>query len=259
MPKRPVARILDFGSHGGVIVTGSSIVSANGRKIACVGDTYMCPEHGPNPIETGAPSVFAPNGLVAHVGSTTACGARIISGSPDVFVDVPDSFEENVITESSHGLRRIVNPKKLKLSYKELLEKIQKDIQLQKQMLQAWKESFKANENGTLLSEQGGWIVENPDGSLSLKRIPSTGEWASEENILSNNAQLSLSFHPSTKPSNTIGMFHTHPVVNEYNIQSIDDVMLSERLEMPGAIFTINPETGRKAIITYDNTSVGIE
>lgn len=79
-----IVRVGDPGSHGGSVVSGSSTVSANGKQVARVGDTYACPIHGPNPITTGSPDTFA-NGLaIARVGDSTSCGATLIDGSPDV-------------------------------------------------------------------------------------------------------------------------------------------------------------------------------
>ena len=67
-----------------------------------MGSTYNCPVHGPNPIVTGAPYIFGNDVLVAHVGSKTACGAEITSGSPDVFACVPSlSGEARGIDNSS--------------------------------------------------------------------------------------------------------------------------------------------------------------
>jgi uncharacterized Zn-binding protein involved in type VI secretion len=91
MAGKPVAKVGDVGSHGGAITTGSSTIFVNDKPMARVGDTYACPKHGPNPIVTGAPSVFGQRQLVAHIGSKTACGAFITSGSPDTFVDAPIS------------------------------------------------------------------------------------------------------------------------------------------------------------------------
>ena len=82
MSGKPVARVGDTGSHGGSIIDGSPAVRANNRPIALVGSTYNCPVHGPNPIVTGAPYILGNDVLVAHVGSKTACGAEITSGSP---------------------------------------------------------------------------------------------------------------------------------------------------------------------------------
>ena len=86
MAGKPVARLGDPGSHGGSISTGSSPIYVNSLPVACVGDLYACPIHGPNPITSGAPHAFGLGKDVAHVGSQTACGASITAGSPDTFV-----------------------------------------------------------------------------------------------------------------------------------------------------------------------------
>lgn len=93
MFRKPIARTGDTGSHGGAIIDGCSNIRANNRPIALVGSIYNCPVHGPNPIITGAQSVFGNDLLVAHIGSKTACGAIITSGSPDVFIGVHEICE----------------------------------------------------------------------------------------------------------------------------------------------------------------------
>jgi uncharacterized Zn-binding protein involved in type VI secretion len=100
MSGKPVARLGDAGSHGGVITTASSTILVNGKRMARIGDTYGCPEHGPNPIVTGASHVFGQGQLVAHVGSKTACGATIIEGSPDTFVGNIVTFCDGVILDT---------------------------------------------------------------------------------------------------------------------------------------------------------------
>lgn len=42
---------------------------------------------------TGASHIFGQGYLVAHVGSKTACGAIIASGSPDTFVEEPSPMK----------------------------------------------------------------------------------------------------------------------------------------------------------------------
>lgn len=91
MSKKPVARMGDIGSHGGTILSGDPAIQVNGRPIAHVQDIYGCPVHGPNPIITGAPNVLGGTRDIAYVGSKTACGAIITQGSPDVFIDTPES------------------------------------------------------------------------------------------------------------------------------------------------------------------------
>lgn len=97
MAGKPIARLGDPGSHGGSISTGSSPIFVNSLPIACVGDTYACPIHGPNPITTGAPHALGLGKYVAHVDSRTACGASIIAGSPDTFVGTADASPINDI------------------------------------------------------------------------------------------------------------------------------------------------------------------
>ena len=87
MADKGVARLGDSGSHGGAIITGATTIIVNNRPMARVGDIYACPTHGTNPIISGVRSGFAEGMLVAHVGSKTACGAVIISGSPDTIAD----------------------------------------------------------------------------------------------------------------------------------------------------------------------------
>ena len=82
-----IMRVGDSGSHGGSITTGSANVSANGKQVACVGDTYSCPIHGANPITTGSGNTFANGKAVARVGDTTACGASLQTGSPNTEVN----------------------------------------------------------------------------------------------------------------------------------------------------------------------------
>jgi uncharacterized Zn-binding protein involved in type VI secretion len=82
-----VIRLGDPGSHGGTVVTASGDVKANGIGVARIGDTYDCPDHGPNPIASGSPDTYANGRRVARVGDTTACGATLLGGSPDVEVN----------------------------------------------------------------------------------------------------------------------------------------------------------------------------
>ncbi|WP_458789283.1 PAAR domain-containing protein [Adonisia turfae] len=88
MPK--VVRVGDSGSHGGQIVTGSPTLRADAQAVARVGDTYNCPEHGPNPIVEGSPTLRAEGRAVARVGDRTACGATLTTGSPTATLDGRD-------------------------------------------------------------------------------------------------------------------------------------------------------------------------
>lgn len=80
-----VARQGDLHSHGGQIVTGSPDTYANGQRFARMTDICMCPIHGMVQIIQGSATVYA-NGLrVARLGDLIACGATIITGSPDTY------------------------------------------------------------------------------------------------------------------------------------------------------------------------------
>ena len=81
------ARLGDPGSHGGGIVTASDNTFCDGIGVARVGDIYACPIHGPNPIVSGSGDVITNSRETAIVGSATACGAIIVSGSPDRNID----------------------------------------------------------------------------------------------------------------------------------------------------------------------------
>lgn len=81
-----VARFGDTISHGGTIITASEDVITNGLGTARVGDLVCCVIHGVNPIVSGAVDYITDEPLTARIGDSTACGAIIISGSPDRIV-----------------------------------------------------------------------------------------------------------------------------------------------------------------------------
>jgi uncharacterized Zn-binding protein involved in type VI secretion len=54
---------------------------------ARVGDTHLCPIHGPNAIVSGSPDTIFNGRLAARVGDMTACGAPIVTGSLGVFIN----------------------------------------------------------------------------------------------------------------------------------------------------------------------------
>lgn len=88
MPAYAVARIGDRGSHGGKIITGANNVLVNGVPIARAGDIYKCADstHSRN-IIVGIPANSSALGRqAARVGMKTACGATIITGSPNVVI-----------------------------------------------------------------------------------------------------------------------------------------------------------------------------
>ena len=85
----PQARVGDPTSHGGVIVTGAARTFVNGRKAARKGDLHVCPlpGHGVRQIVTGSPDTFIEGKAAARVGDKVACGAVIVSGSPNMQVN----------------------------------------------------------------------------------------------------------------------------------------------------------------------------
>lgn len=83
MPR--IIRLGDTGSHGGQVITASPDVLAEGIRVARVGDTYDCLEHGPNPIVSGSPNTTANGQAIARVGDSTACGATLLGGAPATF------------------------------------------------------------------------------------------------------------------------------------------------------------------------------
>lgn len=76
-----IATVGSLSSHGGTITTGSSSFSCEGKPVARVGDTHVCPEHGTNTIVSSPISDFTNEGEeVATVGAVTGCGAVITTG-----------------------------------------------------------------------------------------------------------------------------------------------------------------------------------
>lgn len=71
----------DKTSHGGTVITGSSLSDCDGKPIARVGDMSSCPLcKGVFPIVQGDQSNIIDGVPVAYHGCKTACGAMLISG-----------------------------------------------------------------------------------------------------------------------------------------------------------------------------------
>jgi uncharacterized Zn-binding protein involved in type VI secretion len=80
-----IARLNDPSSHGGYIISAANNTSADGIKIARVGDAHSCPitGHGTTAIISGSTTVKIEGKFVALQGiSYTGCGAIISGGSP---------------------------------------------------------------------------------------------------------------------------------------------------------------------------------
>ena len=71
------------GHSPSTIVSGSGLLTVNGKATACVGDTVGC---GATIIE-GAPVAMAGGQLVAFLGSKTSHGGTIVSGDSALMLD----------------------------------------------------------------------------------------------------------------------------------------------------------------------------
>lgn len=83
------ARIGDPSSHGGIIISGSDDVRADGISKARLGDMHSCPllGHGVTPLVTASNDVYTDARGQVRVGDSAGCGAVIVDGSPDVYAD----------------------------------------------------------------------------------------------------------------------------------------------------------------------------
>jgi len=81
-----VSRIGDTSDHGATIITGAVKHTTNGISTARVGDLVSCPipYHGINQIIAVHPNVSVEGQETAHVAAVCACGAVILTGSPNV-------------------------------------------------------------------------------------------------------------------------------------------------------------------------------
>lgn len=85
MSSHLIARLGDKSSHGGTIITASSMHTVDGKPIARIGDLHACPirGHGITPIVSSPASAHLVEGKgMAVVGATTGCGATIVTGAP---------------------------------------------------------------------------------------------------------------------------------------------------------------------------------
>jgi uncharacterized Zn-binding protein involved in type VI secretion len=74
---RPLVRLGDASSHGGMVMTGSPNVFVDGKPVARLGDKVSCPIHGDTVINSGSPTYIIDGKPTARDGDTTACGARL--------------------------------------------------------------------------------------------------------------------------------------------------------------------------------------
>lgn len=83
-----IIRLGDKTTHGGVVVSASSLHVIHGIGIARVGDMVNCPltGHGVNPIVEGSPTFTIDGRQVALHGHHSACGCALISSMPTASV-----------------------------------------------------------------------------------------------------------------------------------------------------------------------------
>lgn len=59
----------------------------SGRPVVLLGHAHVCPMHGPGVVVSGSDKVMLHQKPVARVGDTISCGATIVTGSSNVFID----------------------------------------------------------------------------------------------------------------------------------------------------------------------------
>jgi len=76
-------------NHGGTIITATTNSIANGVPVAKNGDFHACPirGHGTTPVFGGS-NVLAQGVPVLSTGAVAGCGAIIITGQPNVLVEI---------------------------------------------------------------------------------------------------------------------------------------------------------------------------
>lgn len=256
----------DTTSHGGTVLSGSSGCLAEGLPVARVGDPVSCPLcKGVFPIVEGAASVFETGMNIARHGDKTACGATLIARgaaaggggrSDDALYAAAGPVHQYA------GKRALENPGPMKYTREQLADMFRNaDFKaLQNEMMDALNDSYITDNAGnvTHIQEQGGWLIRNADGSISLQRIEG-GTIVSRQDIENGTVDAyGIRFSPQI-PENAVGTFHTHPglLKNQAMGQSFDDVKLADKLQLPGAVLDGNMTTGKAGLSVYDNTSEG--
>lgn len=75
-----VIRIGDKTSHGGTVISAQDAFVVLGKKVACAGDSVMCPRcKGVFPIRVAGSDLKHHGKPVAYDGDKAACGARLVS------------------------------------------------------------------------------------------------------------------------------------------------------------------------------------
>ncbi len=73
----------DKTTHGGKVISASSNITVNGKKVALVGDMVSCPVpgHGTNPITEGMSQRAFGGRAVVVDGCKCQCGCQVISSA----------------------------------------------------------------------------------------------------------------------------------------------------------------------------------
>lgn len=73
----------DKTTHGGEVISASSTMIVNGKRVALVGDLVSCPRHGVNAITDGCPDWSEDGRAYVVNGCQSECGCEVISSAPD--------------------------------------------------------------------------------------------------------------------------------------------------------------------------------
>ncbi|MFD4836424.1 PAAR domain-containing protein [Achromobacter sp. NPDC058515] len=85
---RPIIRVGDGTSHGGIVVQSFPFYTVNGRQAAGVGHMATCPTcEGAFPIVEGVSNFTVDGVSVAVEGMKTACGATLIASQQIAVID----------------------------------------------------------------------------------------------------------------------------------------------------------------------------
>ncbi len=76
----------DKTSHGGEVISVSSTMLINNKKVALIGDMISCPisGHGNNPIIEGSSEWFSDGKGIVVDGGRCECGCVVMSSTPGV-------------------------------------------------------------------------------------------------------------------------------------------------------------------------------
>lgn len=75
----------DKTTHGGEVISASSTMIVNAKKVALVGDKISCPKdgHGINSTVEGSSEWISDGKAVVVDGCRCECGCKVISSAPD--------------------------------------------------------------------------------------------------------------------------------------------------------------------------------